>query len=544
MAVYNMKITTNNFWIIILIFQFINISNNFAQVCPKFNSNLSGWDFISGKYNQSGNDNGDTNILGLNRVYKSEINYWRIPGINKDYLFNYLTNKSDYDLLDPSIKIVRPGSNSSIKLGSDEKLDGTYPSNLAVITYKFKVDPLNPYYTYHYAVILNDPDDEKYHAPSVKSFFNVVFKDDNGNILNCGNNLYIPNVNTTNWKKNVTSPDLPTIPVLDEFGNQKLNKWGELLFDYRPGNAIFSKDWTTNVVDLSAYKDNDYITVTFAVTGCAARGHYGYAYLDAECFSNSFTVSPIPSKVGQELTFKYLGTESFSNQTYTWNFGDNGPVSNGVTVKHTYSQAKDYPVSLGIVVPNNNGSQCNLNFNKTITIIPTTTTPPPPCTNCIPSFSPIPGNKYLLSGWVKKKYTGVSPATFTEVGIHVFFKTTSGETVGVLYTPSGPIIDGWQRIEASFDIPIGATTIGLDLVNNDATMAAYFDDIRVHPFKSNMKSFVYDPHTQKLVAELDENNYATKYEYDDEGILIRVKKETERGVMTIKETRNNQSKVR
>lgn len=70
-----------------------------------------------------------------------------------------------------------------------------------------------------------------------------------------------------------------------------------------------------------------------------------------------------------------------------------------------------------------------------------------------------------------------------------------------------------------------------------------FDDIRIHPFRSNMKSFVYNPSTQKLTAELDENNYSTQYEYDDEGILIRVKKETERGVMTIKETRNNQSKV-
>jgi len=59
-----------------------------------------------------------------------------------------------------------------------------------------------------------------------------------------------------------------------------------------------------------------------------------------------------------------------------------------------------------------------------------------------------------------------------------------------------------------------------------------------------MKSFVYNPSTQKLVAELDENNFATLYEYDDEGILIRVKKETERGVMTIKETRSNQSKIK
>ncbi|MPT34482.1 MAG: hypothetical protein E2604_05195 [Flavobacterium sp.] len=57
-----------------------------------------------------------------------------------------------------------------------------------------------------------------------------------------------------------------------------------------------------------------------------------------------------------------------------------------------------------------------------------------------------------------------------------------------------------------------------------------------------MKSFVYDEQTQRLMAELDENNYATFYEYDLEGGLIRVKKETEKGVFTIQETRSNSIK--
>ena len=57
-----------------------------------------------------------------------------------------------------------------------------------------------------------------------------------------------------------------------------------------------------------------------------------------------------------------------------------------------------------------------------------------------------------------------------------------------------------------------------------------------------MKSFVYDPINMRLVAELDERHYATFYEYDEEGQLIRVKKETERGIMTIQETKSNTSK--
>ena len=76
---------------------------------------------------------------------------------------------------------------------------------------------------------------------------------------------------------------------------------------------------------------------------------------------------------------------------------------------------------------------------------------------------------------------------------------------------------------------------------HSGSTACYYDDIRISPFNSNLKSFVYDPETQRLTAELDENNYATFYEYDKEGGLVRVKKETERGVYTIQESRSGNS---
>jgi len=111
--------------------------------------------------------------------------------------------------------------------------------------------------------------------------------------------------------------------------------------------------------------------------------------------------------------------------------------------------------------------------------------------------------------------------------------------------PSGEIIDGWQRIFTKFKIPYSSTSainntisIGVELANNSPSIPVYFDDIRVHPLKGSMKSFVYDPETFKLMSELDDNNYATFYEYDNEGGLVRMKKETERGVKTIQETRS------
>lgn len=168
---------------------------------------------------------------------------------------------------------------------------------------------------------------------------------------------------------------------------------------------------------------------------------------------------------------------------------------------------------------------------------------PTSCAECITSFSPTPG-KYVVSAWVKESFTGNTPTTYSHSGIKINFNNDAITNIA-LFRPTGPVVDGWQRIEGVFEIPSVARNIQVVLVNEQtvAGIDVFFDDIRIHPFNSNMKSFVYDPSTQKLTAELDENNFATLYEYDDEGILIRVKKETERGVMTIKETRSNQSKV-
>jgi hypothetical protein len=61
----------------------------------------------------------------------------------------------------------------------------------------------------------------------------------------------------------------------------------------------------------------------------------------------------------------------------------------------------------------------------------------------------------------------------------------------------------------------------------------------VQPFNASMDNYVFDPASLRVWAELDERNFATFYEYDQEGMLVRVKEETERGVQTVKETRNS-----
>lgn len=153
----------------------------------------------------------------------------------------------------------------------------------------------------------------------------------------------------------------------------------------------------------------------------------------------------------------------------------------------------------------------------------------------LPVFSPLQGTKIVVSAW-SREAPGNIYKTYTQSQIGISF-TVNGTSQSQALLPSGNIIEGWQRYEGIIDVPANATDFSINLMATGTT-TVYFDDIRIHPYNANMKSFVYDPVTLRLVAELDENNYATFYEYDDDGTLIRVKKETERGIKTIKESRS------
>jgi hypothetical protein len=140
----------------------------------------------------------------------------------------------------------------------------------------------------------------------------------------------------------------------------------------------------------------------------------------------------------------------------------------------------------------------------------------------------------VLSAWVREDKICADGASYTGSRIRVTF---NGATTGINMIPKGPVIEGWQRIEDTLLIPANATTMNVYL-DATASNAAYFDDIRLHPFNSVMKSYVYNPGNIRLMSELDENNYASFYEYDDDGTLIRVKKETIKGIKTVQETRS------
>lgn len=132
------------------------------------------------------------------------------------------------------------------------------------------------------------------------------------------------------------------------------------------------------------------------------------------------------------------------------------------------------------------------------------------------------GKTYVYSYWFMPKSPGANVTGYSHPS-------------GV--QPKSNIIDGWQQMEGTIVATSGSTK-SITLPAN-----CYVDDIRIYPLNANMKAFVYDAVNQRLTATLDENNFATFYEYDQEGNLIRTKKETEQGIMTVMESRSANAKT-
>ncbi len=252
------------------------------------------------------------------------------------------------------------------------------------------------------------------------------------------------------------------------------------------------------------------------------------------CPSQSFfTYAPQPVLINQSITFTSTNICT-GNVTYSWDFGDPTSSTNASTLqnpKHTFAKTGMYIVKLTTTL---NG--CVSTKAQLIRVAEQIA-----CENCIGSFAPQPG-AYVLSAWVKQEIATTDTLFYHLPQLKVYFPTTPTNFGNAVYTctPSGDIIDGWQRIETEIIVPPSALYINLQL--KSIVGNCYFDDIRIFPKDASMTSYVYDPTNLRLVAELDERNYATLYEYDEEGKLIRVKKETEKGVMTIKENKNSTKK--
>lgn len=371
---------------------------------------------------------------------------------------------------------------------------------------------------YKFAIVLQDPD-----HPS-RPFYSIVLRRANGTIINCS---------VVNYEANSNIPG----------------------FQLFPNSNVWIRPWATNVIKPVDFgvTIGETISIEISVSDCGGGGHFGYGYFDVKCLNEEDMILNNGNEcVNNEITFSSELDSTLSGLSWTIKDQNGTPIPiqnpNAPTLTHVFSDQGNYLVELNVPYFTTSG-QCSITsvFKKELIINDCE-----PCVNCA-SFDLVRStdtetSKYLVSGWVKEEYPSNVTQQFknySEGAISISFKDINGALINTpsIFKASGEIIDGWQRIIGEFIVPQNVDDMLLELVNESAdSKMVYFDDIRVIPSKGNMKSFVYDQKTQRLMAELDENNYSTFYEYDLEGGLIRIKKETEKGVFTIQETRSGNRK--
>lgn len=121
------------------------------------------------------------------------------------------------------------------------------------LVFPMTVTPSNTSFFYQFAVVLQDP----LHAPSEQPYFQITVRDSTGNPVGgvCG----IYNVNAT-----LASSDPSFIQIT------------------YAGEALYYRKWELVGVDLSSLIGQD-ITIEFITADCSLSGHFGYAYIDADC---------------------------------------------------------------------------------------------------------------------------------------------------------------------------------------------------------------------------------------------------------------------
>ncbi len=467
------------------------------------------------------------------------------PHYGKDRLFQYIQNQNALDPNHPCISQVKPGSNASVRLGSYQPSSDlrAEPSNLAQVYFDFIVDPSKPFYEYSYALIIGDNPSLTYvdnagetvnvipHPHGGKSFFEVrVYDISNINQQNlpliydkhvsnqaeeiiCGSNLYTPHSEKAGFKNISTYPN-ESCGEVDQFSD------------------IFVKNWSSNIIDLRA-KKNRKIRVVFTVTGCAYGGHYAYAYLDASCLNR--VIKPETVCVGDSVQLEFTGVGVDTNEHFTWNVG-NQAVSHDKSPKYVFASSGERDVSLTVVNDHPNPSCRTTNFTEIINVINCIV-----CDTCDIKFSLKPNQKYVLGAWAQE---GVAQPfnsfAFNAPQIKLIFKDKQDNILSsFIFGTSGKVVDGWQRIEEEFIVPAGAQNLDIEFINTNSSIPVYFDDFRIHPFNSSMVTYVYNQETMQLEAQLDENNFYTRYIYDEEGNLVKTTVETIDGTRTAAETRSN-----
>lgn len=154
-------------------------------------------------------------------------------------------------------------------------------------------------------------------------------------------------------------------------------------------------------------------------------------------------------------------------------------------------------------------------------------------------LKPTATDTFILTFWVKEAFDDQF-----EIGMKKLDGSLLEQYVPLFTETASVHVNGWEKITVKFGLAANEQLFKVILTNKYQTgepipMPCYIDDIMIYPADAVMSAYVYDRDKKRLMAGLNPNNFATFYEYDEEGNLERQKVETDRGIMTIGENRQS-----
>ena len=229
--------------------------------------------------------------------------------------------------------------------------------------------------------------------------------------------------------------------------------------------------------------------------------------------------------------------EEFCNQYRHWRVGDalvGG--KNRISSQHAHTGNHSLMIRPGIThISMLNSDQPTSTNNRTYPISEYALED----TDFVPNFylKPAQEKEYILSLWVKEAVTNQFGLTLQKLDASL-----TETNLPYSQETSEVSVNGWKKITIRFTLLQNEQLANMAFDNRQddhlgrGVAPCYVDDIMLYPAEAVMNAYVYDRDRKRLMATLNPNNYATFYEYDKEGKMVRQKVETDRGIMTTGES--------
>ncbi len=230
------------------------------------------------------------------------------------------------------ITVVAPGYAFSARLGNSNV--GCQAERLS---YTYNVTQQNALFIYQYAVVLEDPG----HSVADQPRFEI-------RVLNAAGQLISPQCGfyQVTAAANITG--------------------------FRSCGSVRYRAWTPVGIDLSAFIGQN-ITIEFSTGDCGLCGHFGYAYIVAECSPLEISVDYCPSNSSSAVLTAPIGFD------YQWSTGQ---TTREITVQNPLNGVQ-YSCTLTAVT----GCQVTLNAVINATAVNTDFNFPPPCPGDVIPFT-------------------------------------------------------------------------------------------------------------------------------------------------------------